>query len=45
MPEDVLAVLSTTRTVVDMTKVFSDDARCRRLVEAMVWPDLPCVWP
>lgn len=39
MSEDVLAVLSVIRTVDDMTKAFSDEERCRRLVEAMVWPN------
>ena len=38
MSEDVLSVLSMIRTVDDTTKAFSDEARCRRLVEAMVWP-------
>ncbi len=45
MSEDVLSVLSMIRTVDDTTKAFSDEARCRRLVEAMVWPTgRPGVW-
>ncbi|MCD1635199.1 transposase [Martelella mediterranea] len=36
--DDVLAVLLMIRTVDEMTKAFSDEARCRCLVEAMVWP-------
>ena len=38
MAEDVLALLSRITTVCEMTQAFSDEDRCRRLVEAMVWP-------
>ena len=39
MPEDMISVLSNIRTVDDMVKAFSDEARCRHLLEAMVWPN------
>ena len=32
-------LLSSIRTVDDMVEAFSDEARCRRILEAMVWPD------
>ncbi len=38
MPEDVLAVLGRIRTVSEMTRHFRDENRCRRLLEALVWP-------
>jgi hypothetical protein len=38
MAEDVLAILSRITTVSGMTQAFRDKDRCRRLVEAMVWP-------
>jgi len=38
MAEDVLALLSRITTVCEMTQAFCDEDRCRRLVEAMVWP-------
>src|SRR4051812_7942997 len=30
--------LAEIRTVADMTEAFRDEERCRRLLEAMVWP-------
>ena len=38
MSEVLLAILSGVRTVDDMVVAFSDGGRCRRLLEAMVWP-------
>jgi len=38
MAEDVLAILSRIKTVSDMTEAFRDEDRCRRLLEALVWP-------
>ena len=35
----VLEELAAFRTVAEMTEAFHDEARCRRLVEAMVWPN------
>ncbi|WP_454019550.1 IS1595 family transposase [Azospirillum sp. Marseille-Q6669] len=35
----VLEDLAAIRTVAEMTEAFRDEARCRRLVEAMVWPN------
>jgi hypothetical protein len=35
---EVLAVLSRISTVSEMTQAFADEDRCRRLLEAMVWP-------
>ena len=32
-------VLLRIRTVAEMVEAFADEARCRRLVEALVWPD------
>src|SRR5690349_23775533 len=31
--------LAEIRTVADMTEAFRDEERCRRLLEAMVWPE------
>jgi len=33
-----LEVLAGIRTVAEMTEAFRDEERCRRLLEAMVWP-------
>jgi hypothetical protein len=33
-----LGLLSRIRALADPVTVFSDDDRCRRLLEAMVWP-------
>jgi hypothetical protein len=33
-----LGLLSRIRTLADPVAVFSDDDRCRRLLEVMVWP-------
>jgi transposase-like protein len=38
MTEALLAALSGIRTVEDMVDGFADEERCRRLLEAMVWP-------
>ena len=38
MSEVLLAILSGVRTVDDMVVAFSDEGRCRRLLESMVWP-------
>lgn len=38
MSEAVLTTLSGIQTVEDMVAVFNDEGRCRRLLEAMVWP-------
>src|SRR5271154_6115180 len=38
MTEALSAALSGIRTVEDMVGAFADEERCRRLVEAMVWP-------
>ena len=35
----VLEELTAIRTVAEMTEAFRDEARRRRLVEAMVWPN------
>lgn len=35
----VLEELTAIRTVAEMTEAFRDEARCCRLVEAMVWPN------
>lgn len=35
----VLEELTAIRTVAEMTEAFHDEVRCRRLVEAMVWPN------
>jgi ISXO2-like transposase domain/Transposase zinc-ribbon domain len=35
---DVIEELATIKTVAEMTKAFGDEARCRRLLERMVWP-------
>ncbi|MGY0790258.1 transposase [Azospirillum argentinense] len=35
----VLEELTAIRTVAEMTEAFHDEARCRRLVEVMVWPN------
>jgi hypothetical protein len=32
-------VLLRIRTVAEMIEAFADEERCRRLVEALVWPD------
>src|SRR6516225_2500133 len=39
MSEAVRAVLSGIQTVDDMIAAFSDEQQCRRLLEAMVWPN------
>jgi transposase-like protein len=39
MSEALITALSGIRTVEDMTGVFGDEERCRRLLEAMVWPN------
>ncbi|NGO54722.1 IS1595 family transposase, partial [Allomesorhizobium camelthorni] len=39
MPEEMHAVLSDIRTVEDMVEAFRDEEHCRRLLEAMVWPN------
>ena len=39
MSEGVLSILSRITTVSEMTEAFSDESRCRRLLEAMVWPN------
>ena len=38
MPAAHLTALSTIQTVEDMVAAFSDEVRCRTLLEAMVWP-------
>jgi transposase-like protein len=38
-PDPLIAQFLGTRTVEEMTTVFKDDAACRRLLEALVWPD------
>lgn len=38
MSENTLAILSKITTVAEMVEAFSDEDRCRRLLEAMVWP-------
>jgi transposase-like protein len=38
MREELLRVLSEVRTVKDMIGAFADEERCRRLLEAMIWP-------
>ena len=38
MSEAVLTILSRIQTVEDMVAAFSDERRCRALLEAMVWP-------
>lgn len=35
-------ILSRVTTVQDMVKAFQDEDRCRRLLEAMVWPNGRC---
>ncbi|MBM2716027.1 IS1595 family transposase, partial [Mesorhizobium caraganae] len=37
MPE-MLAALSSIRTVEEMIAAFRDEQHCRRLLESMVWP-------
>ncbi|EIZ77255.1 Uncharacterized protein in transposable element, partial [Novosphingobium sp. Rr 2-17] len=39
MSEAVHLFLSSIRTVDDMIMAFADEERCRRLLEAMIWPD------
>jgi transposase-like protein len=39
MSEAVRAMLSDIQTVEDMTRAFGDERRCRRLLEALVWPN------
>ena len=39
MPEMVRALLSGIQTVEEMVAAFRDEQHCRRLLEAMVWPD------
>lgn len=39
MSEEVRAMLSGIRTVAEMIAAFSDEQQCRRLLEAMVWPN------
>lgn len=39
MSEAVHLTLSSIRTVDDMVTAFADEERCRRLLEAMIWPD------
>lgn len=39
MCEETIMLLSGIRTVDDMVEAFSDEARCRRILEAMVWPN------
>jgi len=39
MSEAVHLTLSSIRTVDDMVTAFGDEERCRRLLEAMIWPD------
>ena len=39
MSEAVHLTLSSIRTVDDMITAFADEERCRRLLEAMIWPD------
>ena len=43
MREVVRNLLSGITTVSDMTAAFEDEERCRRLLEAMVWPRGACV--
>ena len=38
MPAAFFTALSTIRTVEDMVAAFSDETRCRTLLESMVWP-------
>jgi transposase-like protein len=38
MREELQKVLSGVRTVEDMIVAFADEERCRRLLEAMIWP-------
>ena len=38
MPAAFFIALSTIQTVEDMVAAFSDETRCRTLLEAMVWP-------
>lgn len=38
-PDPLIAQFLGARTVEEMTAVFKDDAACRRLLEALVWPD------
>jgi DNA-directed RNA polymerase subunit RPC12/RpoP len=39
MSDAVHMILSSIRTIDDMVKAFADEERCRRLLEAMIWPD------
>jgi Transposase zinc-ribbon domain len=38
MANEAREVLAEIATVTDMTAAFADEERCRRLLEAMVWP-------
>ncbi len=39
MQLDALSILSGISTMRDMTRAFQDEGRCRRLLEAMIWPN------
>jgi len=38
MPGEVREILAGINTVGDMVAAFRDEERCRRLLEAMIWP-------